>query len=73
MIREEITNRGILTSVREQLLQTLDKVNIALIDAASPHYSEYHSKTFATAKRSALDCKNELTKLTQSSKYKYGR
>lgn len=31
----------------------------------------YSSRHYASAKRSALDLKNELTKLTQDSKYRY--
>jgi len=31
----------------------------------------YTSRHFASCKRAAYDLKNELTKLTQSSKYKY--
>jgi hypothetical protein len=64
-------NETILKGVKLQLEETLRRVNLALKDSQTPLYSEFHSKTFASAKRSALDCKNELTKLTQSSKYKW--
>lgn len=33
--------------------------------------SNWSSKHYAASKRAALDLKNELTKLTQDSKYKY--
>jgi hypothetical protein len=66
------SNGQILQEVKSQLVITLSKVDEALIDSQKEYYSEFHSKTFAAAKRSALDLKSELTKLTQSSKYKYG-
>lgn len=34
---------------------------------------EWHSMSFAKIKRASMDLKQELTKVTQSSIYKYGR
>jgi hypothetical protein len=67
------TNRAILYEVRDQLARTLAMVEAALDDTFNERYSEFHSRTFAAAKRSALDLKMELTKLTQSSKYKWNK
>jgi len=67
-------NKHILTLAKASLEEALRRVDIALDDIeTNKWYSEFQSATFASAKRGALDCKRELTKLTQSSKYKYGR
>lgn len=34
---------------------------------------EYNSRSFAKIKRASMDIKQELTKITQSSKYKWDR
>lgn len=60
------TNTTILQEVRFQMAITLSKIDKALKD---PNVDKSPSKSFAMAKRSALDLKSELTKLTQSSKY----
>lgn len=67
------SNAAILRDVRDQLELTLKKVKTALKDTEGPYYSDYRSSSFAAAKRSAMDLKQELTKLTQSSRYRYGR
>lgn len=40
-------------------------------DVKEPFYAS--KKHYAACKRAALDLKNELTKLTQDSKYKYSK
>lgn len=44
---------------------------LALAIKEQSENSNYSSRHYASVKRSALDLKNELTKLTQDSKYRY--
>lgn len=52
----------------------LDRFNkkIALAIQEQSDIDNYSSRNYASCKRAALDLKNELTKLTQDSKYIYG-
>ena len=46
---------------------------LALAIKEQSEKSNYSSRHYASAKRSAMDLKNELTKLTQDSKYRWNR
>lgn len=63
------TNEEILKEVKEELTRFTKKINLALKEQKGE--DNYSSKHFAASKRAAMDLKNELTKLTQSSKYKW--
>lgn len=67
------TNLEILTDVKDALRITLKKIDDAIADEkkSTDKFNTYPNRKFAAAKRSALDLKIELTKLTQSSKYKF--
>lgn len=62
-------NIEILREVKIELDRFKKKLDLAIKEQTDT--SNYSSRHFASAKRSALDLKNELTKLTQSSKYKW--
>ena len=62
------TNEEILREVKEELTRFTKKINLAIKEQSTDNYT---SKHFASCKRGAFDLKNELTKLTQISKYKY--
>ena len=47
------------------------KKKLALAIKEQSEKGNYSNKHYASSKRSALDLKNELTKLTQDSKYRY--
>ena len=47
------------------------KKKLALAIKEQSEGNAYSSRHYASCKRSALDFKNELTKLTQDSKYRY--
>jgi hypothetical protein len=55
-----------LYEVRVELLRFLHKLDEAIEDTQG---DQFYSKKFAACKRSAMDLKNELSKITQSSKY----
>lgn len=63
------TNIEILKEVELELQRFQKKIELAIEEQSSK--DNYSNKNYASAKRSALDLKNELTKLTQDSKYKY--
>jgi len=63
------TNIEILKEVELELQRFQKKIELAIEEQSSK--DNYSNKSYAAAKRSALDLKNELTKLTQDSKYKY--
>ena len=46
---------------------------LALAIKEQSEKDNYSNKHYASAKRSAMDLKNELTKLTQDSKYRWNR
>ena len=62
-------NIEILKEVKVELDRFKKKLDLAIKEQTdNPNYSSRH---FAGVKRSAMDLKIELTKLTQSSKYKW--
>jgi len=63
-----IENIQILKEVSTELDRFKKKLALAIKEQSESNYS---SRNYAAAKRAALDLKNELTKLTQDSKYKY--
>lgn len=60
--------KQMLLSVREELKRFASKLDEAIAQADRGDFGFYNKK-FAACKRAALDLKNELTKITQSSKY----
>lgn len=62
-------NIEILKEVKLELDRFKKKLDLAIKEQNEKN--NYSSRHFASAKRSAMDLKNELTKLTQSSKYKF--
>ena len=59
----------ILNEIKGELERFTTKFDLAIIEQSdTKNYSRRH---IAGVKRSAYDLKNELTKLTQISKYKY--
>ena len=49
------------------------KKKLALAIKEQSDNSNYSSRHYAASKRAALDLKNELTKLTQDSKYRWSK
>ena len=64
------SNVDILNEIKPEVERFLQKLNLAIDEQSES--KNYSSRHFASAKRGAIDLKHELTKLTQSSKYKYG-
>lgn len=64
-----ITNISILKEVQSELKRFTKKLDLAIKEQSTPN--SYSNRKYAASKRAALDLKNELTKLTQDSKYKY--
>lgn len=67
-----IENIEILRDIETELARFTKKIKTAIKEQGHED-SRWMHKEFASAKRGAMDLKRELTKLTQSSKYKYGR
>ncbi len=63
-------NEMILSEVKIELERFTEKLKKAL-DRPPGEINYTPNKEFAACKRAALDLKEELTKLTQSSKYKW--
>lgn len=63
-------NIDILQEVSRELKRFNKKLTLAIEEQSK--VGNYSRKYYAASKRAALDLKNELTKLTQDSKYKYG-
>ena len=59
----------VLEEVKAELDRFKRKIDLAIKEQSEK--SNYSSRHYASAKRSALDLKNELTKLTQDSKYRW--
>ena len=64
-------NIDILKEVNKELQRFQKKLLFAVTEQSNP--KNYSNKHYAAVKRAALDLKNELTKLTQDSQYKYGK
>lgn len=62
-------NIDILKEVEQEVKRFNKKLVLAIKEQSND--ANFSSRHFASVKRSAFDLKNELTKLTQSSKYKY--
>jgi hypothetical protein len=62
-------NIEILKEVELELKRFSKKLALAIKEQSTQ--ANWSSKHYAASKRGALDLKNELTKLTQDSKYKY--
>ena len=60
----------VLLEVKEEYLRFGEKLNAAIIEQSSAT-GEWSRKHYAAVKRAAMDFKNELTKLTQDSKYRW--
>ena len=62
-------NIDILLEVQVELKRFAAKLELAIKEQENSKNES--SRCYASAKRAALDFKNELTKLTQDSKYKW--
>lgn len=62
------SNLDILKEVTVELARFKTKLALAIKEQSDEH--NFSSRHYAAAKRAALDLKNELTKLTQDSKYR---
>jgi len=62
-------NIDVLLEVKLELDRFTKKLKAAIAEQGHP--DAYSKRQYASCKRAALDLKNELTKLTQDSKYKY--
>lgn len=59
----------VLQEITVELERFRKKLALAIKEQSEDR--NYSSRHYAAAKRGALDLKNELTKLTQDSKYRY--
>lgn len=59
----------VLKEVQLELSRFKKKLDLAIKEQSEK--CNFSSKNYAASKRAALDLKNELTKLTQDSKYRY--
>lgn len=62
-------NIDILTEVSKELDRFKAKLDLAMQEQSTTN--NFSSRHYASVKRAAFDLKNELTKLTQDSKYKW--
>jgi hypothetical protein len=62
-------NIQILEEVKVELERFTKKITLAIKEQSKE--GNYSNRHYASCKRAALDLKNELTKLTQDSKYKW--
>lgn len=62
-------NIEILKEVNIELIRFKNKLALAIKEQSETE--NYSHKHYASVKRAALDLKNELTKLTQDSNYKF--
>jgi len=71
------TRSEVLREVQVELTRFQSKLKEAIDERKDTFFTkngdiiDFSSKKFASAKRAALDLKNELTKLTQDTKYRY--
>lgn len=61
----------VLNEVSDELDRFRSKLNLAIQEQSKDY--NYSNKHYAASKRAALDLKNELTKLTQDSKYRWSK
>lgn len=61
----------VLKEVQTELYRFSKKIVLAIREQSEK--ANCSNKHYASAKRGAMDLKNELTKLTQDSKYRYSR
>jgi len=61
----------VLKDVKKELERFRRKLDMAIIEQDNERTT--NNRCYASAKRSALDLKFELTKLTQDSKYRWNR
>lgn len=61
----------ILKEIVVELDRFRKKLSLAVKEQSEK--ANYSNRHYAASKRAALDLKNELTKLTQDSKYRYSR
>jgi len=66
-----MTKIEILNDIDAEIVRFTKKLRLAIKETKDP--TIYSRKSYASAKRAALDLKNELTKLTQDSKLIWGR
>ena len=66
-----ITNIDILKDITVELNRFQKKLALAIKEQSEQ--DQYSRRHYAAARRGALDLKNELTKLTQDSIYKWGK
>jgi hypothetical protein len=59
----------VLKEVQLELSRFKKKLDLAIKEQSEK--CNFSNKNYAASKRAALDLKNELTKLTQDSKYRY--
>lgn len=62
------TKLKVLQEISIELNRFNKKIALAIKEQTESSYSVKH---YAASKRAAMDMKNELTKLTQDSKYRY--
>lgn len=68
--RKSMEKIEILKEIEIELKRFSKKLSLAIKEQSDK--GNYSSRNYAASKRSALDLKNELTKLTQDSKYRWG-
>lgn len=66
-----IDKLDLLKEIEQELKRFQAKIDLAIKEQSKT--GNYSNKNYAAAKRAALDLKNELTKLTQDSKYRYSK
>ena len=60
----------LLTDLKKELTRFTEKLDMAILQVKDEN--NWSHKAYASAKRGALDLKNELTNLTQDARYIYG-
>lgn len=68
--RKSMEKIEILKEVEIELKRFSKKLSLAIKEQSDK--GNYSNRNYAASKRAALDLKNELTKLTQDSKYRWG-
>jgi hypothetical protein len=68
-----MTNYEILLEIEPEIKRFIKKFEAAKKEQKGRGEWDFHSNDFAALKRSALDLKKELTKVTQSGNYKHSK